>query len=402
VPGAFYGSANRVVYEKLCELYNKGMATDLALLSEELKSDNELESIGGYAFLVQISGRVPTTAQASYFIEKVRELHLLRELIKISAGSIESCYQYNGDMPALLDKVEAGVFALAQQRSLDKTLKAGDHVEALSNKINDMAARKGQPVGIPSGFYDLDKMTFGFQPEQIIILGARPAMGKSALALNIAENVVMPKKGVATPVLFFSLEMSTGQLMFRLACSRSRVDANQLKGGLVQRGSAEMQRVQNALGDIKKAPLFIDDTSSPTIMEIRAKARRMVQRERIGFIIVDYLQLMCPTDRKAVREQQVAEMSRGLKTLARELKIPILVLSQINRSAEKEDRPPRLSDLRESGSLEQDADIILFLSGVKDSQDIIKLTVAKQREGPTGDIDLAFLRNITRFENFTR
>jgi replicative DNA helicase len=253
-------------------------------------------------------------------------------------------------------------------------------------------------------------LTFGFQKAEMIVLAARPSMGKTSLALNIAEAAALPHRGQPVPTLIFSLEMSSAQLALRMLCSRARVNIKLLREGLLPKHGAEEHRLLVEVADeLSKSPLFIDDSSHLSIMELRAKARRLYSRHQLGLIVVDYLQLLSPIDPMMPREQQVAEMSRGLKAMAKELDLPVLVLSQLNRSSEKENRAPRLSDLRESGSIEQDADVVLMLARPKDSDerfqtaaDAADLVVAKQRNGPVGQLQLTFLRDITRFENFAQ
>jgi replicative DNA helicase len=409
LPNAFYTAANRLVYEKLVELYNKGAAIDLAVLAEELKTSKQLDEIGGYAFLTQISGRIPTTAQATYFIEKIRELYLLRELIKVATGAVENCYSYDGGLEEFIDKVEQDIFKVTQDRISDAAKSMKEPTIDAMNIINKMMMKKGELTGVTSGFKDLDQLTFGFQKSEMIVLAARPSMGKTSLALNMAESAAMPKKGSPVTTLVFSLEMSAAQLAMRLLCSRARVNMKLLRDGLLSKNGDEQQRLLQAADEFTKSSIYIDDSSHLTIMELRAKARRLHARHPLGFIVVDYLQLLSPADPKVPREQQVAEMSRGLKSLAKELEVPVLVLSQLNRAAEKENRTPKLSDLRESGSIEQDADVVLMLARPKDADekfqvaaDSAELIVAKQRNGPVGELKLTFLRDITRFENFTQ
>ncbi len=409
LPAAFYSPANRLVYEKLVELYNKGTAIDLAILAEELKTSKQLDEIGGYAFLTQISSRIPTTAQAGYFIEKIRELYLLRELIKVATNAVENCYTYQGGLEEFIDKVEQDIFKVTQDRISDAAKSMKEPTMEAMGIINKMMMKKGELTGVTSGFKDLDQLTYGFQKSEMIILAARPSMGKTSLALNMAEAAAMPKKGTAVTTLVFSLEMSASQLAMRLLCSRARVNMKLLRDGLLPKNGDEQQRLLHTADEFTKSSIYIDDSSHLTIMELRAKARRLHARHPIGFIVVDYLQLLSPTDPKVPREQQVAEMSRGLKSLAKELEVPVLVLSQLNRSAEKENRTPKLSDLRESGSIEQDADVVLMLARPKDADekfqvaaDSAELIVAKQRNGPVGELKLTFLRDITRFENFTQ
>jgi replicative DNA helicase len=407
-PAAFYSPANALIYEKLCELYQAHPPVELAVLAEELKTAKQLEAVGGYAYLTQISALIPTTAQAVYFLEKVRELHLLRELIKAATGAVERAFNYQGGLEEFVDKVEQDIFSVTQARVGDAVKSMKEPTREAMNVINKMMMKKGELTGVASGFKDLDALTFGFQRQEMIVLAARPSMGKTSLALNTAEAASLPKRGEPITTLVFSLEMSASQLALRMLCARARVNMKLLRDGLLPKNGEEMQRLVATADEFSKAPLFIDDSSHLSIMELRAKARRVHARHKLGFIIVDYLQLISPTDSKVPREQQVAEASRGLKALAKELDVPVLVLSQLNRSSEKENRVPRLSDLRESGSIEQDADVVLMLARPKDSEenyqvasDSADLIVAKQRNGPVGELKLTFLRDITRFENHT-
>jgi replicative DNA helicase len=410
LPGAaFYSPANRLIYEKLCELYQKSPPVDIAVLAEELKTSRQLDSVGGFAYLTQISGRIPTTAQAQYFIDKVRELYLLRELIKVATGAVESCYSYQGGLEEFIDKVEQDIFHVTQDRVSDAAKPMKEPTHEAMNVITKMMMKKGELTGVSSGFRDLDELTFGFQRAEMIVLAARPSMGKTSLALNMAEAASMPKKGEAVATLVFSLEMSAAQLALRMLCARARINMKLLREGLLSKNGNEQSELIKAADEFSKSQLFIDDSSHLSIMELRAKARRVHARHKLGFIIVDYLQLLSPTDSRVPREQQVAEASRGLKALAKELDLPVLVLSQLNRSSEKENRTPKLADLRESGSIEQDADVVLMLARPKDADekfqvaaDSAELIVAKQRNGPVGELKLTFLRDITRFENFTQ
>lgn len=407
--GAFYAPANRLIYDKLCELYQKNPPVDIAVLAEELKTSRQLDEIGGYAYLTQISGRIPTTAQAQYFIDKVRELHLLRELIKVATGAVEKCFNYEGDLEQFIDTVEQDIFGVTQDRISDAAKQIREPVKDAMNVLTKMMMKKGELTGVTSGFKDLDALTFGFQRQEMIILAARPSMGKTSLALNFAEAAAMPRHGAPATTLIFSLEMSAAQLALRMLCSRARINMKLLREGLLSKNGDEQQRLVQAADEYSKSSIFIDDSSHLSIMELRAKARRVHSRSKLGFIIVDYLQLLSPTDPKVPREQQVAEASRGLKSLAKELDVPVLVLSQLNRSSEKENRTPKLADLRESGSIEQDADVVLMLARPRDADerfqvaaDSAELIVAKQRNGPVGDLRLTFLRDITRFENYTQ
>ena len=409
LPGeAFFVAANRIIYEKLVELYQSNPPVAIEVLAEELKANGQLEAIGGVSYLMQVSARIPTTAQVDYFLEKVRELHLLRQLIKVSTSAVEQCFDYQGGLEEFIDKIEQDIFAVTQNRVSDGAKQMKEPTRQAMEVITKMMMKKGELTGVTSGFKDLDAMTYGFQKGEMIVLAARPSMGKTSLALNMAETASMPRRGDGVVTLFFSLEMSASQLALRMLCSRSRVNMKLLRDGLLSRNGDEQGRLMEAADEFTKSKIFIDDSSHLTIMELRAKARRLAARHGLGFIVVDYLQLLSPTDPKTPREQQVAEISRGLKALAKELEVPVMVLSQLNRAAEKENRSPKLSDLRESGSIEQDADVVLMLARPRDADekfqvaaDSAELIVAKQRNGPVGDLKLTFLRDITRFENYT-
>jgi replicative DNA helicase len=409
-PESFFAPAHGIVFGKLMDLYNRQAPIDVAVLGEELRTAKQLDAVGGYAFLTRVSGAIPTTAQAGYFIERVREQHLLREIIRSATGAVEDCFNFTGGIDEFVDQVESRIFAVTQSRVNEGAKPMSVPMKEAMNVVHKMMMKKGEMTGAPSGFHDLDRLTFGFQRQEMIVLAARPSMGKTSFALNVAEAVTLPKKGSeAFPTLIFSLEMSGSQLALRMLCSRARVKMQALRDGVLSKNGDEQERLVAAADEFSKAPLFIDDSSNLSIMQLRAKARRVYARNKLGLIIVDYLQLLSPIDSKVPREQQVAEASRGLKALAKELDVPVVVLSQLNRSSEKENRAPRLADLRESGSIEQDADVVLMLARPKDADekfqvaaDSAELIVAKQRNGPVGELRLTFLRDITRFENFTQ
>jgi replicative DNA helicase len=408
-PVSFYIPANRVIYEKLLELYNAGKPIDLAVLAEELKTTRQLDEIGGYAYLTRISDRIPTTAGASYFIEKVRELALLRDIIRAATGAVENCYSYSGGIQEFVDKVEQDLFKVTQERVGDGAKPMREPTREAMVVINKMLMKKGELTGVSTGYKDIDRYLFGLQKSEMIVLAGRPSCGKTSLAMNFAEHAALPIRGPGIATLVFSLEMSAAQLALRLLCSRSRVNMKLLRDGLLSKNGEEQQELLRVADEFSKCPLFIDDSSSLSVMELRAKARRLHARQPLGLIVVDYLQLISPTDGTVPREQQVAEASRGLKSLAKELAVPVLVLAQLNRAAEKENRPPRLSDLRESGSIEQDADVVLMLNRPKEENDkfqvasgTMELFISKNRNGEVGDLKLTFLNSITRFENYTQ
>ncbi len=406
-PESFYVAAHGIIFERLLDLYNRQQPIDVSVVAEELKTAKQLDAVGGYAFLTQVSSRIPTTAQAGYFIDKVREQSLLREIIRSATGAVEECYNFSGGIDEFVDQVETKLFAVTQNRVSESAKPMREPTREAMNVITKMLMKKGELTGVSSGFKDLDALMWGFQRQEMIILAARPSMGKTSLALNFAEAASMPRHGEPVATLVFSLEMSAAQLALRMLCSRARVNMKLLRDGLLSKNGDEQNRLVTTADEFSKSPIFIDDSSALSIMQLRAKARRIHARHPLGFIVVDYLQLLSPTDGKMPREQQVAEASRGLKSLAKELNVPVLVLSQLNRSSEKENRTPKLADLRESGSIEQDADVVLMLARPRDADekfqvaaDSAELIVAKQRNGPVGELKLTFLRDITRFENF--
>jgi replicative DNA helicase len=406
-PDAFYNPSHQFVFEGLCAVFGRHSAVDEIMLAEELKNLGYLEEVGGLPFINQLTNRVETTAHANHFLEIVREKHLLRRLIRTSSSTIEKCYGYQGGLDQFLEEVEQEIFKISEQRSSDTAVPIKESVEEAVLLVQKLLERKGELSGLSTGFVDLDKMTYGLHAAEMIILAARPSMGKTSLALNIAEAACMPKNPEkAVPTLVFSLEMSSAQLAMRMLCGRARVSMIRLRDGISS--AEERQRLAETAREMGKAPLWIDDSGSLNLLEVRAKARRLHTKHTLGLIVVDYLQLLSGTDSAVSREQQIAEISRGLKAMAKELSLPVIVLSQLNRESEKEKRQPRLSDLRESGSIEQDADVVMMLARPKDAGDEFSvatdradLIIAKQRNGPVGTVPLTFIREITRFENFT-
>lgn len=407
-PESFYDPKHGIIFDILLGLTRAGKPTEVDVVAEELQTQKKLDSVGGYAFLTQISSRIPTTAQAGYFIEKVRELSLLREMIRSATGAVEDCYNFSGGIEEFIDQIETKIFNVTQQRVSASATHIRELTKGTMASIAKMRGRSGELSGIGSGFVDLDRLTWGFQKAEMIVLAARPSMGKTALALNFAENAALPRRGKGVAVLVFSLEMSAEQLSLRLLCSRARVNMFRLRDGLTN-ASEETLRLSEAANELSGAMILIDDSSSISVMQMRAKARRIHARTPLGMIVVDYLQLLASSDSTIPREQQVSEVSRGLKALAKDLNLPVIVLSQLNRMSETQNRAPRLADLRESGSIEQDSDVVMLLSRPKDGDDKYQvagatadLVVAKQRNGPVGELKLTFLRDITRFESFTQ
>ena len=400
----FYRPAHGHVFEAICALYAQGEPADPVTVADELRRADLLEAAGGPGNLVALQANTPAITNAARYARIVEEHALLRRLIGVASEIAEMGYSLPEDVAAALDKAEAMVFDIVERRVTDslkplrELLAASlDHLEALYNQGDEI-------TGVPSGYRDLDQRLSGLQPSALIIVGARPSMGKTAFALGLASHAAMKRD---LPVLFFSLEMSHLELTQRLLCSEARVDSSRMRNGKLH--ESDWPKVVHAIGKLGEAPLFIDDNPNLTVMEIRAKARRLKSREGLGLIVVDYLQLMSAHGSQETRQVEVSEISRGLKILARELAVPVVALSQLSRSLEsRENKRPVLADLRESGSIEQDADVVMFIYRdevyKEDSQDkgVAEIIVAKHRNGPTGTEKLAFLNHFTRFENMAR
>ncbi len=417
-PESFYSPAHKVLFQAVSDINAEGKPPDLILLIDHLRNTKTLESVGGVQYVNQISSRIETPAYARYWIDIVREKYMLRQLKRTSESVIQEIYDTPPKIAEFLGSVEERIFKIGDDL-IDKTaVHISAAVEDASTQINKLIKREGSDTGIMSGFADLDKMTFGLHPQEMIVLAARPSVGKTSFVMNIAENAacgIPANKSEKYGTLVFSLEMGADQLAMRLLCCRAKVDMKRIRDGFASR--EEQKSLASAATELSQAPIWIDDSGSTKILELRAKARRLTQKEKIKLIVIDYLQLI-GGDSKIPRENQIADISRQIKAMAKELKVPVIVLSQLNRESEKERRDPRLSDLRESGSIEQDADLVMLLSRPRQKEneregnegeatfpsdnEHIKLIVAKQRNGPTGIVDLNFLRRFTRFENFTR
>lgn len=422
-PDSFYKPAHKIIFEVMVELFNENSIIDEVVMSDRLMSktvstlkgrthDSQghkplLEYIGGDAALSRLTSRIETTVFASHYIEIVKEKSQLRRMITTCSSVAERCYTQQDSLPQFIAQVEQEIFAISQDNVSDSTQPIEKCVDAANQTIKQIMNRKGQLAGIPSGLVDLDRMLLGFHKSEMIVLAARPSMGKTALALRIIEGACIDTK---TPkrCLFFSLEMSAESLAMRLMCMTSRVDSERVRGGFLN--TSELIALEQGSSKVKAAPILIDDTSGLNITELRAKARRQHAIKPLDIILIDYLQLLAPTDSRIPREQQVAEISRGVKAMAKEFKIPVIVLCQINRESEKENRAPRISDLRESGAIEQDADVVLMLYKKKDKEGIAMdgndysrdLLIAKQRNGPVDSIKLGWEPQFTRFTNFAQ
>jgi replicative DNA helicase len=412
-PGAevFYDLRHQTIYAALVEMFDTRQAIDVITLQQRLKDKQLLEEVGGIAYLAGLPDVVPSAANLSYYAEIVQEKYVLRKMIHTCTEVVGRVYDFEGEVDALLDEVERDILRISESRVQVGSSTIKDLVRNAITTIEKFHAQQGMLTGIGTGFTDFDKMTSGLHAGEMIVIAARPSMGKTSLAMNIAEHVTIDQR---LPVGVFSLEMTADSLVLRMLCSRSRVNLRNVREGFL--AERDFPKLTNAAGKLAGAPLFIDDTSGLSILQLRAKARRMWQQYGIKLFVVDYLQLLHSTARRADnRQQEIADISNGIKALAKELKVPIIVLSQLNRDLEKRGpgERPRLSDLRESGAIEQDADLVGLLyretKGKDDDepefeQDAlpVKLFVAKQRNGPTGDVDLTFLRSYTRFESAAR
>lgn len=402
----FYKEAHSRIYSAVITLYDANQPVDLVTITEHLRKRKELEAVGGAAYLSTLLDATPTVANVVQHLEIVREKALLRRLIQISSGLVNRCYDSDAEANELLDEAERQIFDITQHRSAQGIVSIGELIKDSIETVEQLYHRKEHVTGVPTGYTDLDSMTAGFQPSDMVIIAARPSMGKTSLALNIAEYVAISEK---LPTLVFSLEMSKEQLVLRMLCSHARVNAHNVRTGFISE-THDFPKLVNAAGKLSSAPIFIDDTPAISVLEMRAKARRLAAREDIKLIIIDYLQLVRTLQKRTEnRQQEISEISRSLKALARELSIPVIVLSQLNREAEnRPDRKPRLSDLRESGAIEQDADVVILLFREEyyepDNEEVkgkAELIMAKQRNGPVGTVTLTFIDEFTHFENYT-
>lgn len=405
---SFYRVEHQIVFAALLALYQEGVPVDEVILADKLHSSGELDKIGGHAYLAKLTSAVEVAAHLPHYLRRVREMATLRRLIRTAIQTVEEAYTSQENLDQFLETVEQEFFKISEDRISDSAQGIDKGIVAATRYIQEALEHKGKITGVSSGFVDLDRMTFGWNPQEMIVVAARPSMGKTSIALNMVEAAVLGGSDrPPVPTLFFSLEMSTQQLAYRLLCGRARVNMQRIKEGFLDEDG--QCKLAEAAKQFKKAPLWIDDSAGLSVLEIRAKARRLHSQKKLGLVVVDYLQLV-RGDSVVSREQQVADISRGMKAMAKELNVPVVVLAQLNRESEKDKRQPRVSDLRESGSIEQDADVVLLLARKKDSDEekdradnVIPrdLIIAKQRNGPTGLITLMFNKTQTRFENFS-
>ena len=402
---SFYREDNRAIFAAIYSLYAKSEPVDIITVKAELVETGNFERVGGLEYLASLPERVPTTANVDKYIKIVEEKAALRELITTSNELVALGYDETEDVDSIMDMAERKVFDLASKKNTKGYSPLRDVLVESFDKIEKLYNNKGAFSGTPTGFYDFDRITSGLHGSELIILAARPAMGKSAFAINIATNVAVKAK---VPVAIFNLEMAKEQVANRILSSEAMVDSNKIRTGQLE--DDDWTKLATTLGKLSEAPIYIDDTAGISIMEIRAKCRKLKLEKNIGLVVIDYLQLVQPTGRKnGTREQEISEISRSLKILAKELDIPVIALAQLSRSVEKrEDKRPMLSDLRESGSIEQDADIVMFIhrddyyNDESERKNIAEIILAKHRAGSTGTVDLAWFPNFTKFENLDK
>ncbi len=405
--GAFYRVEHQIIFDSLVRLYekNKGVGIDAVLLRDELEKQKQLDEVGGVEYIARVVESVPSSANVMYYAQVVKDKQLLRELIQAAGDILSQAYDEAGETNEKLDQAEQKIFAIADQNISGSASALKDLVTSAYELIEK---RQGRHVtGLATGYFELDELTCGLQNGEMIVVAGRPSMGKTALALNIAEHIAVVEQ---MPVAIFSLEMGRQQLAERFLCSNSRIESQLVRKGMLS--TSHFEELVKSCGILSEAPIYIDDTAGLSPLELRAKARRLRSRYNIKCIMLDYLQLMgLGTGRIESRQQEITTISRYIKGLARELNVPVIVLSQLNRSPEgREGHRPRMSDLRESGSIEQDADVVILLhredyyhrgeEGYQDNN-IAEAIIAKQRNGPTGTVKLTFLEKITRFENYS-
>jgi replicative DNA helicase len=400
----FYRASHQRIFEAMAGLAESGEPVDLVTLTARLQDQKLLEETGGVSYLTQLANAVPTAANVDYYSQIVEEKSMLRRLIRTATQIVSNGYANSEDVGELLNEAEQRILEISQRRQSSGFIAIRDVLMEVFERVEFLYNHKGGTTGIPSGFPDLDRMTSGFQRNDLIIVAARPSVGKTAFALNIAQNVgVRAKETVA----IFSLEMSAAQLVQRIICAESNVDAGRMRTGHLE--GDDWEKLTMAIGTLSEANIYIDDSPSITVSEIRAKCRRLKKERGLGMILIDYLQLIHGRGRGDNRQQEVSEISRTLKAIARELEVPVIALSQLSRGVEqRQDKRPLMSDLRESGSIEQDADIVAFLyrddyyNQESEKKNIIEIIIAKQRNGPVGTVELVFLKNYNKFVSYDR
>jgi replicative DNA helicase len=400
----FYRNAHQIIYQCALDLFEKNQAVDLVTLTEELNKRKQLEEVGGASYLTTLMSSVPTAANVVYYAKIVEQKAILRKLINHATQIVTMGYEEQEDARVLLDKAENLIFDVSQQKVEHSFSPIKDLLTESFEKIEDLYHSDNFITGVPTGFIELDDITTGFQDSELVIIAGRPSMGKTAFCLNIAQNAAMQHK---IPVAIFSLEMSKPQIVQRMLCSEARIDTHALRRGRMP--EEDWPKLSMAAGRLSAAPIFIDDSAGISPLEIKAKARRLKAQYNLGLILIDYLQLIQTGLKIENRQQEISQISRSLKGLARELNVPVITVSQLSRAVEQRSvQRPRLSDLRESGAIEQDADVVIFLyreeyyKPKSSKKGIAEVIISKQRNGPTGTLELAFLKEYTRFENLAK
>jgi replicative DNA helicase len=402
---AFYREDNKIIYKAILNLYSKSEPIDIITLKDELESMGKFEQVGGFEYLASLPDKVPTTANVQKYIKIVEEKSVLRNLIKTANEIIELGYNPTEDVEDIMDGAEKKIFDIMQSKNTKSYTPIKDVLVESFTNLEKLYNQKQHVTGVPTQFYDLDDKTAGLHGSELILVAARPAMGKTAFALNIATNAALRAN---VPVAIFSLEMSKDQLVNRMLCSEAMVDSNKVRTGKLD--EEDWTKLAEAIGPLSEAGVYIDDTPGISVMEIRTKCRKLKMEKNIGLVVIDYLQLISGSNkRNGSREQEISEISRSLKVLAKELNVPVIALSQLSRAVEqRDDHRPMLSDLRESGAIEQDADIVMFLyrddyyNKESAEKDIAEVIIAKQRGGSTGTVKLYWMGNYTKFVNIER
>jgi replicative DNA helicase len=401
---SFYKDAHKKIFNVIVSIYTENKPVDLVTTTELLKKRKILDDVGGASFIASLTQAVPTAANISHYARIVHEKYIVRSLISTSTKIVSEAYAEDANTEELLDRAERLIFDITSRKSKSSSVAIKEVVKDSIETIDSLYQRKENITGIATGFHEFDIMTAGLQPSELIVVAGRPSMGKSALAACIAEHASIVEK---VPTLIFSIEMAKEQLVQRMLCSHARVDFHKVRTGFLSQ--SDWPKITNAAGKLAESPVFIDDTPAISALELRAKARRLKSQHNIGLVVVDYLQLMRGTYSGDNRQQEISDISRSLKALARELNAPVIAISQLSRAVEaRSDRRPQLSDLRESGAIEQDADLVMLLlreeyyTPTPENRGLAELIIAKQRNGPVGSVHLAFIKEYTRFENLTR
>ncbi len=403
-PEDFYREDNKIIYEAILNIYNRAEPIDIITLKSELSSMGKLDAVGGLEYIAQLPDKVPTTSNVDRYIKIVQDKSMLRNLIKTANEIISLGYDQTEDVEDVMDHAEKKIFDVMQRKNQKGYTSIKDILIESFTKLEELYNQKQHVTGVPTGFIELDKKTAGLHGSELILIAARPAMGKSAFALNIGTYAATRAN---IPVAIFSLEMSKDQIGNRILCSEALVDSNNVRTG--ELNDEELSKLAETSGELSQAQIFVDDTPGISVMEIRAKCRKLKLEKNIGLVIIDYLQLIQGSGKSSSREQEIAEISRSLKILAKEIDVPVIALSQLSRAVEsRPDHRPMLSDLRESGSIEQDADIVMFLyrddyyNEESEKKNIAEVIIAKQRAGSTGTVELAWLGNYTKFANLEK